>query len=291
MFSNLKNSLSPVLFIALLIATIMSGFFWLSTISSASSTGDRQWDLQHNYQIGKTLTIEGVEDNLSGLTFHPPSGNLYAVRNNPEQIVVFTTAGKLLRTIDLPGFSDTESIDHIADNRFIIGEERLHTISFIQIDETTEAIHYSDVDTVAVAAAEKTNKGLEGLAFSHQHGLFLVYEEPAQIRHFALEASNDNGQFDAIKHVQFDIDDFSGLALLDDGKQQKLLVLSDESNSLHVIDLAGREHSRLRLGSGPFNFWPKLKQPEGIAVDTQGNIYIVGEPNQLLVLSRKTPML
>lgn len=290
MVFKLKNSSSPLLFIILLIATVVSGFFWLSTISSAGAVGDKQWDLQQNYQIGEMLTIEGVEDNLSGLTFHPPSGNLYAVRNNPEQILVLSTAGKLLRTIDLPGFSDTESIDYIAGNRFVIGEERLHTISFIQIDENTEKIDYADVETIAVAATEKANKGLEGLAFSQQHGLFLVYEKPAQIRHYPLDADKGNGQFDAIKHVQFDIDDFSGLALLGDGDQQKLLILSDESDSLHVVDFSGREHSRLRLGSGPFNFWPKLRQAEGVAVDTQGNIYIVGEPNQLLILSRKTPM-
>lgn len=286
-----NNTVSKVVFIALVIATIVSGFLWFDTISSAKPAGDQQWDLQQNYQLGKTLTIEGIEDNLSGLTFHPPSGNLYGILNNPEQIVVFTTAGKLLRKIDLLGFSDTESIDYIGENRFVVGEERLRTISFIQIDESTEEIHYADVETIVVAVAEKENKGLEGLAFSQQHGLFMVYEKPAQILHFALEQTKKDDRFDAIKNLQFDVDDFSGLTLLDDGKEQKLLVLSDESNSLHVIDLAGHEHSRLRLGSGQFNFWPKMKQPEGVTTDTQGNIYVVGEPNQFMVLKRRTPLL
>jgi uncharacterized protein YjiK len=57
-----------------------------------------------------------------------------------------------------------------------------------------------------------------------------------------------------------------------------------------VINLKGQESSRIRLGSGPYQFWPKMKQPEGVATDLEGNIYIVGEPNQLLILSRTTPL-
>ena len=42
------------------------------------------------------------------------------------------------------------------------------------------------------------------------------------------------------------------------------------------------------LGSGPYRLWPKMTQPEGVTVDTEGNIYVVGEPNQFMVLRRKT---
>ena len=101
--------------------------------------------------------------------------------------------------------------------------------------------------------------------------------------------SNDS-QFDAIKKLRLDVGDFSGLTLLNESTEQKLLVLSDESHSLHVIDFMGQERSRVRLGLGPFNLWPLMQQPEGVTSDTEGNIYIVGEPNQLLILTRKTPL-
>lgn len=118
----------------------------------------------------------------------------------------------------------------------------------------------------------------------------MVREKPARILHFSLTDDNDDSQFDAMKKLRLDVGDFSGLTLLDDGTEQNLLVLSDESHSLHVIDLMGQERSHIRLGRGPFNLWPLMQQPEGVTADDDGNIYVVGEPNQLLILTRKTPL-
>lgn len=275
---------------ALVITTALSGCFWFSTVSSDKTVQDSRWNLQQDYQFSNVLTIDGIEDNLSGLTYHPQSGHLYGILNKPEQIVVISKSGELLRTIDLVGFSDTESIDYVKDNLFIVSEERLQTISFIEILDSTTQINYPDVKTIAILSAEKENKGIEGIAISQQHGLFMVREKPARILHFSLSNNKHESQFDAMRNLRLDVGDFSGLTLLNDGSEQKLLVLSDESHSLHVIDLMGQERARVRLGRGPFNLWPLMQQPEGVTSDTEGNIYIVGEPNQLLILTRKTPL-
>ncbi|MCL5975104.1 MAG: SdiA-regulated domain-containing protein [Gammaproteobacteria bacterium] len=286
-FSN--KTKSRLWITALVITTALSGCLWFSTVSSAKTVQDSRWNLQQNYQFGNVLTIDGIKDNLSGLTYHPQSGHLYGILNKPEQIVVISKSGELLRTIDLVGFSDTESIDYVKDNLFIVSEERLQTISFIEILDSTTQINYADVKTIAILSAEKENKGIEGIAISQQHGLFMVREKPARILHFSL-SNDDDSQFDAMRNLRLDVGDFSGLTLLNEGSEQKLLVLSDESHSLHVIDLMGQERSRVRLGRGPFNLWPLMQQPEGVTSDTEGNIYIVGEPNQLLILTRKAPL-
>lgn len=283
-----KKSKSRLLFVALLASTILSGCLWFSSVSSARITQDEIWDLQQ-YQFSKTLTIAGIKDNLSGLTYHPESGNLLGIVNNPEQIVVLSKTGELLRKIELIGFSDTESIDYVGANQFIVSEERQQTISFVEIDESTKQIHYRDVKTLALLPPEKANTGIEGIAYSSQHGVFYAQEKPARILHFALENSAKNSQFEMMKKLRLNVGDFSGLAWLP-GQTEELLVLSDDSNSLHIIDLLGREISKIRLGSGPYSLWPKMQQPEGVAVDTQGNIYIVGEPNQLLILTRTPPL-
>lgn len=285
-FSN--KTKSRLVISALIVSIFLSSFLWFSSVSSAKISHNDLWNLQ-NYQFSKTLTIDGIEDNLSGLTFHPESGNLYGIVNNPEQIVVISKAGKLLRKINLVGFSDTESIDYLGANQFIISEERQQTISFVEILDTTKQINYRDVKTLALLPPEKSNKGIEGIAVSQQHGLFFVQEKPARILHFALEIEEQTNQFDLMKNLRLDVGDFSGLTLLP-GKEEKLLVLSDDSNSLHVINLKGQESSRIRLGSGPYHLWPKMRQPEGVATDLEGNIYIVGEPNQLLILSRIKPL-
>lgn len=279
---------SRLLLIVLLISTILSGCLWFSTVSSATTKNSDLWDLNH-YLLSKTLMIDGIEDNLSGITYHPDSGNLYGIINNPEQIVVISKNGQLLRKIDLIGFSDTESIDYVDGNRFIISEERQQTISFVDILETTKEVHYSDVKTLALLPPEKANKGIEGIAFSPRHGVFFVQEMPARIMHFALENEKQTNQFDVLKNLRLEVGDLSGLTLLQ-GQEERLLVLSDDSHSLHIIDLAGQEISRIRLGSGPYRLWPKMIQPEGVTTDAEGNIYVVGEPNQFMVLRRTTPL-
>lgn len=279
---------SRLLLIVFLLSTILSGCLWFSTVSSATTKTSEVWDLNH-YLLSKTLMIDGIEDNLSGITYHPDSGNLYGIINNPEQIVVISKNGQLLRKIDLIGFSDTESIDYVEGNRFIISEERQQTISFVDILETTKEVHYSDVKTLALLPPEKNNKGIEGIAFSPRHGVFFVQEIPARIMHFALENDEQTKQFDVMKNLRLEVDDFSGLTLLQ-GPEERLLVLSDDSHSLHVIDLSGEEISRIRLGSGPYRLWPKMSQPEGVTTDAEGNIYVVGEPNQFMVLRRTTPL-
>ena len=150
---------SRLLLIVLLLSTILSGCLWFSTVSSATTKTSEVWDINH-YLLSKTLMIDGIEDNLSGITYHPDSGNLYGIINNPEQIVVISKKGQLLRKIDLIGFSDTESIDYVEGNRFIISEERQQTISFVDILETTKEVHYSDVKTLALLPPEKANKGI-----------------------------------------------------------------------------------------------------------------------------------
>lgn len=286
LFSN--KTRSRLLLIVLLLSTILSGCLWFSTVSSATTKSSEVWDLNH-YLLSKTLMIDGIEDYLSGITYHPDSGNLYGIINNPEQIVVISKNGQLLRKIDLIGFSDTESIDYVEGNRFIISEERQQTISFVDILETTKEVHYSDVKTLALLPPEKNNKGIEGIAFSPRHGVFFVQEMPARIMHFALENDEQTKQFDVMKNLRLEVDDFSGLTLLQ-GPEERLLVLSDDSHSLHVIDLSGEEISRIRLGSGPYRLWPKMSQPEGVTTDAEGNIYVVGEPNQFMVLRRATPL-
>ena len=287
-----SRSIQSRLWIAvLLFTTALSGCLWFDSVSSAKSFPESRWNLQQDYHFSKVLSIDGIDNNLSGLTYHPPSGHLYGIINNPEQIVVISKEGKLLRRIELVGFSDTESIDYAHDNLFLVSEEREQTVSFVEISSSTQQIRYQDVRTVAISAPEQENKGIEGIAVSQQHGLFLVREKPARILHFSLKAQNDNTeQFETMKNLHLDVGDFSGLALLDDGKEQQLLVLSDESHSLHIVDLTGQLRSQTRLGRGPFNFWPLMQQPEGVTTDTEGNIYVVGEPNELLILTRSTPL-
>ncbi|WP_438970276.1 SdiA-regulated domain-containing protein [Methylophaga sp.] len=248
-----------------------------------------EWDLNYHYDIGQPVTLKTIKDNLSGLTYHPESDHLYAVLNNPEEMIELSKQGEVIRRITLDGFSDTESIDYLGNGLFVVSEERRHRLVFFYIDSDTVSIDYAETQHVPLDWANDNNKGLEGVTWSARYGFFVAHEQPPKVMHHTMHDAEP--QFDASRlnnELPFDVSDYAGISMLHDGDEEYLLVLSEESQSLHALNLQGIAVSSLSLKAGLLNLWPIMKQPEGVAVDNDGNIYIVGEPNQMLTLKRKT---
>ncbi len=261
-------------------------FYPISDNTQAGAAGD--WDLNYHYDMGAPITIADIKDNLSGLTYHPDSDHLFAVLNNPEEIIELSKQGKIIRRIALNGFIDTESIDYLGNGLFVVSEERRHRLVFFYIDSTTKVIDYANVDHIPLNWASDENKGMEGVAWSARYGFFVLQEQPPKLVHHTphdaeplLDASRLNDS------LPDEVLDYAGISMLQAGEEY-LLVLSDESHNLHALNLQGQPVSKLSLTKGLFNLWPLMEQPEGVAVDKDGNIFIVGEPNQMLTLTRKT---
>lgn len=279
-----------MVFIAVLSCAAVSAWAaWLQprTVTHTST----HWDLG-NYRLdSQQISIQGIEDNLSGITYHPATDQLYAISNDPTRVYVLDKQGTLLRHIDLIGFDDTEGISHVNGNTFVIVEERRRALTLIDLpmDATTVDRQQGLSLDIPQAKGESDNKGLEGVTWSNRHGLFTVQETPPRLLHQPAP--------DALSHADrplpgqefnsLDVRDYADIALLP-GEEERLLVLSEASHSLHVVDLTGRELSRLNLRSGLLNLIPLLEQPEGVTIDNDGNVYLVGEPNQFMVLPRKS---
>lgn len=270
---------------SLLFACIMS-LYVLTDTAQAQAAGD--WDLNYHYEIDNPVTIDAIEDNLSGLTYHPGSDHLYAVLNNPEEIIELNKQGEILRRISLKGFIDTESIDYIGNGLFVVSEERRHRLVFFYLDSETASIDYANTQHIPLDWASDENKGMEGVAWSARYGFFVLQEQPPKLVHHTMHDAEP--RLDAARlndRLPFAVSDYAGISMLQ-ADQEYLLVLSEESHNLHALSLQGAPVSKLSLKTGLFNLWPLMKQPEGVAVDNDGNIYIVGEPNQMLTLKRKT---
>lgn len=244
------------------------------------------WDLTKYHFAGPVITIEGIEKNLSGITFQPETGLLYAVANSPQRIYVIAKNGSLVRTIKLKQFHDTESITHLFGLVFVIAEEGLGTIVRVEITEATEEIVRQDWPCYQFGKSSMKNSGLEGVAWSGRYGLFGVQERPPRIMYSPFEGRGQGVDLSDLLSVRLKVRDFADLCLLP-GRQESLLILSEASNSLHVVDMQGRECSRLSLYTGRFFLSTLMRQPEGVTVDETGRIYIVGEPNELLILERR----
>src|SRR5690606_4665526 len=66
--------------------------------------------------------IAGMK-NLSGITWSGSSHTLFAISNRPTAVAEFDREGRLLRSIALQGFEDTEDIAWLGDDRFAVIEE------------------------------------------------------------------------------------------------------------------------------------------------------------------------
>jgi uncharacterized protein YjiK len=254
--------------------------------SAATAAGD--WDLNYHYEIGPLTTLAGIEDNLSGLAYHPGSDSLFAVLNNPEVLIELSKQGELLRQIPLKGFADTESLDYLGNGLFVITEERRRRLVFFYVDADTEVVDYQNTQSIPLGWANDENRGYEGVVWSPRHGFFIAQEEPPMLIHHAMHDADTVISVEDLNHsLPLDVSDYAGLSLLQ-ADDDYLLVLSEASHSLNVLNLKGEPLSRLSLRSGFMRLQSLMEQPEGVAVDNDGHIYIVGEPNQMLVLTRKT---
>ncbi|MCC5796831.1 MAG: SdiA-regulated domain-containing protein [Methylophaga sp.] len=275
-----RNSL---IFVLLVVTSLMGWLIWHHPDDSPLDGISERWDLQQYELVGQPIRINGIRSNLSGLTYHADSDTLFAVTNKPRKVHVLSKQGELLRTIELSGFRDTESIAHIKDNLFVIAEEQRYNLVLVEINDDTTVLHHSNSTVINIAEKDKRNAGIEGVAFMDQFGLIAAIENPPTIWQGPVDTDNGRQDFSEIQEIQLNVRDFAGISSLP-GETDKLLILSESSDSLHVIDMQGREFSRLSLRRGNLGLTAWLRQPEGVAVDNDRRIYVVGEPNQFMIL-------
>ncbi len=289
MMQTLKNISSHWLTLTLVCFSLILLLSYSNTQAKIKQTA--LWDLNAHYVIGKPITISDIKDNLSGLSYQPESDHLFAILNNPTQLIEMTKKGKIIRRIDLEGFADTESVAYLGQNRFVVTEERRQKLVFFTIDDTTHNIKYSESERLHISWAKLDNHGMEGIAWSPQYGFFIAQEEPPMISNHVTNETKASIDVDKLNRTLPSlVQDFAGVNLFYIEQSPFLLVLSEASHQLSMINLNGDTVSKRSLKKGLFDLWPVMKQPEGVTVDNDGNIYIVGEPNQLLTLKRKTSL-
>lgn len=246
-----------------------------------------------DYRVALEIQVEGVDRNLSGLTWNNDTKTLFAVTNNPPRLIELTTDGKPLRRIALHDFHDTEAVEYIGDNHYIIAEEQKQDLSLVTIDaHTTELRAEERRQRISLSMGKAGNKGLEGLAWDFAAKRLYVAKErdPIHIYEVGGFPHAPNTTLDIVVGQNRERD--SGLFVADvsgldfSARFQHLLVLSDESKLIVELDKQGRPISSLPLDTRA-GFSRAIPQAEGIALDDQDNLYLASEPNLFYVL-RKT---
>jgi len=238
--------------------------------------------------------IEGLDDELSALTFDPVRRTLFSVTNRNPELIELSLAGELLRRIPLQGFGDPEAVEYIAPGIFVITDERLQRLVKVRVEEDTRELRAEDFQQLSLGIGLNGNKGFEGLAYDAQEKRLFVAKERDPVRIFQVRGfpHEDSGRplavevlNDPVRDRQLFVHDLSSLDF--DSASGHLLALSDESRLLLELDRNGRPVSSLSLRAGSRSGLKRsVPQAEGVATDDAGNIYLVSEPN-LFYLFRK----
>lgn len=241
--------------------------------------------------------IEGLEDDVSALSYDPDRNSLFTVTNQKNEMVELSLDGRVLRRIALNGFGDSEAVEYISPGVYVISDERSQRLIKVQLDDTTQSLDASHAEQLTLSLDAGGNKGFEGLAYDTKgKRLFVGKErEPVQIievRGFpkadadAPDSLSDHLEItsDRKRDARLFVRDLSSLQF--DERSGHLLALSDESKQIVELDTRGHPIGAGSLVKGQMGLSKSVPQAEGIAMDDQGTLYLVSEPNLFYVFRK-----
>jgi uncharacterized protein YjiK len=228
-----------------------------------------------------------LADDVSALTYNPERGTLFTVLNTRPIVVELTLAGEILRRIEVLGAHDLEGLTHVVHNRYVLAEEQKQRLWVVVIEDDAAVISLDTAPSLTLAIDIYDNKGFEGLSYDGRGKRLLVVKERNPLRVLAI-----TGFVEADPHAPADIRitevklprspklfvrDLSSLTVHEPSGQ--LLLLSDQSRLVVAYDGNGNPVSMLPLWRGFRGLKASVPQAEGLAMDKEGRIYIVSEPN------------
>jgi uncharacterized protein YjiK len=212
--------------------------------------------------------------------------SLFTVTNKNAELIELSLDGKILRRIALIGFGDPEAVEFISADTYVVTDERQQRLIKIHLEKDTTFLDAADAEQMTLGVHMSGNKGFEGLAYdsvgkrlfvAKERDPMLIYEvqgfphynpEKSYAVHVVNNPKRDAGMF---------VRDLSSLQY--DERSGHLMALSDESRLIIELDVDGRPLSTMSLNSGRQGLKKTVPQAEGIAMDDEGTLYLVSEPN------------
>ena len=246
------------------------------------------------YQVAiEARVIDGLDDDVSALTYDPVRKSLFTVTNKNAELIELSLEGKILRRVALVGFGDPEAVEFISADTYVITDERQQRLIKVHLETDTTFLDAADAEQMTLGVHMRSNKGFEGLAYdsvgkrlfvAKERDPMLIYEvqgfphynpEKSYAVHVVNNPKRDAGMF---------VRDLSSLQY--DERSGHLLALSDESRLILELDVDGRPLTTLSLSKGRQGLHKTVPQAEGIAMDDDGTLYLVSEPNLFYVFKK-----
>jgi uncharacterized protein YjiK len=266
---------------------------WLRTSSHAGEWQARSlWLPDYRVQV-EAQPLTGIDDNLSGLTWDERRDQLWAVVNNPPELLALSREGELRGRWRLQGFEDVEGVAYLGDNLLVLAEERRGALVVVPVPDQGGPLLRNDYQALTLGLQSTDNSGFEGLGYDRRGDRLFVVKEHSPRKLYeirGLRASLD-GRFDlqVIDREAWIRDaviasDLSSVHFEERSGHQ--LLLSDESRLVMELKREGQLVSFRSLQGGFAGFERSVPLAEGMTVDGDGRLYLVSEPNLFYRLGR-----
>ncbi len=224
--------------------------------------------------------LPGMEkDEASDLAYNPLSKTLFSVMGKNPFLVELNLDGDVLRKIPLVGWSNPEGLTVMENGLLAIVDEREHLLTIINIDANTKSLNIADFPKYNLGPSRNQNKAFEAIAWDPRRQQLLLGEErPPQLYVWKSDGSQTlTGTKQKVPSDELDLRNLSALSI--DPRTGHTLVLSADSHMLLELDELGEQVSFMTLLSGFNGLKNTIPRAEGVAIDENGTLYMVSEPN------------
>lgn len=285
-----------VVLLALLFASQMvpdgsSGRFFLAA-SAAPPQGEATKSSLPALRVTLDAVPVDVVANLSGLAYDTARDRLWGVVNNPPMLLALDRRGAVLGRHTLVGFEDVEAVAYLGDDLLLLVEERRAALVLVPVPSQGQAIERDAQESLTLPFDSDGNDGLEGAAYDAEGDRLFVVKEHSPRRLYEIRGlKRSRGGRLQVEIIDRSVWVRDGLR---DGDLASieyvpasghLLLLDEESKRIVELDPDGKVVAERALDRGDAALRDAIPQPEGLAVDGNGNIFIVSEPNLFYVFA------
>lgn len=235
---------------------------------------------------GKPLA--GLEDDeASDLAYSPLTGTLFTVTGKLPMLVELSRTGEVLRRIALKGFANPEGVAVLENGMIALTDERQRNLSIFELDPLTRELDLADAKPFDLGFPDAGNKGFEGIAWDPAQQRLLLGKEREPTAMFSLGSDGQRlleQELRPLPSYGLGLRNLSALSV--DPRTGHILALSAQSRLLLELDERGEPVSFISLLGGQSGLESRIPRAEGVAMDEDGTIYMVSEPNLFYVFRK-----
>jgi hypothetical protein len=237
-----------------------------------------------NYQLDAVYSLPaGPASEASAVTFNPDTGTLFVLGDEGDDLVEVDLQGNEVSNMSLSGFDDTEGLTYIGNGQFVLAEERLQDL--YRLTYTPDgSVSRNTLPSVSVGTTIG-NQGIEGVSFDPVSSKYYAVKEkdPQAVYELVIDWDTLSINVSSLFTPNLSLLDLSDVQILSTvpslvgtADQNNLLIYSQESRRLLEVAPDGSILSSFELTG--------VGDAEGVSIDHDGTIYIVGETPALYVL-------